>query len=115
MKRVFVEMPPFRRRVDEAGFDALAHIQNEMLPRLDHGDLMPGSGGLRKLRVSDPMRGKGKRGGFRIVYLDLPRISRTYLIALYDKDEKIDISEDEKKALRLLSKRIKEELRYEED
>jgi hypothetical protein len=115
MRRLFVEMPPFQRRVDRAGRDTLAGIQAELLERLDVGDMIVGTGGLRKLRVADPGRKKGKRGGFRVIYLDLPRMGRTYLVALYDKDEKIDVSADEKKILRSLVAQVKAEARNEEN
>ncbi len=32
------------------------------------GDLIPDTGGLRKVRFADPRRGKGKRGGLRVIY-----------------------------------------------
>lgn len=72
---------------------------------------MQGTGGLRKLRMADAGRGKGKRGGLRVIYLDLPDAERTYLLALYDKGEKADISADEKKGLRELVKILKSEAR----
>ncbi len=42
---------------------------------------MPGCGGLRKIRYADPQRGKGKRGGLRIIYLFIPNVTGfSYLI-----------------------------------
>ncbi len=72
---------------------------------------MPGTGGLRKIRIADAGRGKGKRGGYRVIYLDLPGVARTHLLALYDKDEKGDISNDEKRHLRTIAERIRKEVR----
>ncbi len=46
-----------------------------------------------------------------MIYLDLPNVERTVLLALYDKDEKDDISQDEKKALRALVEKLKKEAR----
>ena len=100
-------MPPFQRRIDRAGREALSAIQNELLARLEAGDVIAGTGGLRKLRVADPGRGKGKRGGFRVIYLDIPHLARTYLLALYDKDEKIDISPAERRILRSMAAQLK--------
>src|SRR6185437_3007775 len=66
------------------------------------GDVIPKSGGIRKLRWS--ARGKGTRGGSRIIYfyhgLEMP----LYLLAIYAKNEKVDLSAKELKALRGLSK-----------
>lgn len=71
---------------------------------------MPGCGGLRKLRMPDAGRGKGKRGGFRVIYLDLPEVARIHLIKLYDKSEKDDLSSDDRKILRTLAGLIKREV-----
>ena len=108
MRRLFVEISSFRKRVDEEGPDVLRVIQDELLENLEAGQVIQGTGGLRKLRVADNSRNKGKRGGFRVIYLDLPHIERTYLLALYDKDEKEDISPDEKRILRALVTTLKE-------
>ena len=64
---------------------------------------------MRRLFVEAPSfsRGKGKRGGFRIIYLDLPARETTCLLYLYDKGERTDISADEKAALRGLAVRLK--------
>lgn len=111
MKRSFVESSLFARRVNQEGTETLKEIQTEVLKNPEGGRIIQGTGGLRKLRVGDTGRGKGKRGGFRIIYLDLPHVERTHLVALYDKDEKEDISKDEKKALKALVEQIKREAR----
>ncbi len=70
--------------------------------------MIQGTGGVRKLRVADPARKKGKRGGFRVLFLDLPRVALTYLLCFYGKDEAEDLSADEKKAIAAMVKQIKE-------
>lgn len=59
------------------------------------------------MRVADPTRGKGKRGGLRTLFLDLPEKEKTYLLYLYGKDESEDISPNEKKAILSLVKILK--------
>lgn len=86
-------------------------IQGELLERLESSPVIPGTGGLRKLRVSDAGRGKGKRGGYRVIYLDIPEMKRTYLLGLYGKGDKADLSQDEKKVLKGLVERLKREAR----
>lgn len=101
MRRVFVESSGFRARVDSRGGDPiLRRIQHLILENPERGDTIAGTGGIRKMRVEDASRGKGKRGGLRVLYLDLPDRGKTYFLALYDKNEKDDISSDEKKILR---------------
>lgn len=42
-------------------------FQNLLMLQPEDGDLIPGRGGLRKLRFADARRGKGKRGGLRVI------------------------------------------------
>lgn len=109
MRRTFVEIGSFQRKIDREGLGTLRLIQAELLGNPEAGPVIPGTGGLRKARIADPSRGKGKRGGYRVIYLDLPRVEKTYLLALYDKDEKDDISPDEKRILRALVEELKRE------
>ncbi len=68
------------------------------------GDLMPGTGGLRKLRFADARRGKGKRGGLRIVYYWWNAGFQFWLFTLYDKDEMADLTQQQRKALKEMIK-----------
>ena len=65
----------------------------------EKGDVIKGCGGLRKVRVADPKRKKGKRGGARVIYLHVPEARWFYMLDIYGKDEKDDLSNDEKKLL----------------
>ncbi|MEI8022148.1 MAG: type II toxin-antitoxin system RelE/ParE family toxin [Schlesneria sp.] len=75
----------------------------------DTEGVMPGCGGLRKLRTADLKRGKGKRGGARLIYLYVPEARHFYMLDIYGKDEKDDLTNDEKKVLRLLAIELKRE------
>lgn len=109
MRRTFIETSSFQRKVDKEGRGALRLIQAELLKNLEAGRVIQGTGGLRKARIADPGRGKGKRGGYRVIYLDLAEVEQTYLLALYDKGEKDDISPDEKRILKALVEELKRE------
>jgi hypothetical protein len=53
---------------------------------------MPGTGGFRKLRWADPRRGKGRKGGLRVIYLYyFPGDQQIWLMTLYDKAEASDL------------------------
>jgi mRNA-degrading endonuclease RelE of RelBE toxin-antitoxin system len=110
MNLTFVEMPWFtqrlKSRLDDEGFRA---IQEELLRNPRKGAIMPGCGGLRKVRAADPGRGKGKRGGVRIIYLNIPEACRVDLFDVYGKGEKDDLTAQEKKALAGLVKQVREE------
>ena len=110
MRRTFVELPQFERFIDSYEYQGLLElIQEEILMNPDRGDVIPNTGGLRKDRCKDLSRGKGKRAGIRYLFLDLPDTEKTYLIALYSKGTKIDISPDERKIIRSLVKALKQE------
>lgn len=66
----------------------------------ESGVLMPGTGGFRKIRWEDMRRGRGKRGGLRIIYYFLSKERQIWFFTLYDKDEAADLTSDEKKALK---------------
>jgi mRNA-degrading endonuclease RelE of RelBE toxin-antitoxin system len=69
MKAVFIELPAFSRyRSDYLDDDELLRLQRAMMTKPEAGDVIEGTGGLRKLRHGDARRGKGKRGGLRIIY-----------------------------------------------
>lgn len=70
--------------------------------------MIMGTGGLRKFRFSDPSRGKGKRGGTRIIYYWWGGGSQFWLFTLYNKDELADLTNDQRQ---LLSQMLKQELK----
>lgn len=87
--------------------DAYAELQKELIASPQKGDVMPGCGGLRKLRITDPKRQKGKRGGARLIYLHIPEADQFYLLDIYGKGEKDDLTPVEKKDLRQLARAYK--------
>jgi hypothetical protein len=87
--------------------DLLNVIQEDLLKNPVRGDLVQGLGGIRKARVANPLRGKGKSGGYRYLFLFLETRSHIHLLYLLDKDEQEDLSNEERKALRALVAQIK--------
>ena len=110
MKALFVELPAFERhRSNYLSDEAYRGLQNEMLKDPEAGDVITGTGGLRKLRYGDATRGKGKRGGLRIIYYWWDPKKQFWLFTLYDKDELGDLSPKEKAILKTLLKQELEE------
>lgn len=69
MKATFIELPAFaRNRSEYLDDDAFKDIQQMLLQSPDAGDVIKNTGGLRKIRFGDATRGKGKRGGLRVIY-----------------------------------------------
>lgn len=82
--------------------DVLSLIQADLLDNPVRGDLLQGLGGIRKARCSNPARGKGKRGGYRFLYLYLESRHHIHLLYLLDKGEQEDLTNEERKALCVL-------------
>ena len=97
----FIEATSFTRYVAEyLADDEYRELQNRLADNPELGNLMPGTGGFRKLRWKDARRGKGRRGGLRVIYYFFPANQQIWLMTLYDKDEASDLTAGEKKALR---------------
>jgi mRNA-degrading endonuclease RelE of RelBE toxin-antitoxin system len=84
-------------------------FQNALVRNPEKGAVMPNCGGLRKVRVEDPRRGKGKRGGFRVIYLHIPEAQRIDLLAIYSKDKQDDLTGKQRKALKAMAERARRE------
>jgi len=101
LKALFVELPAFaRHRAEYLDDDAFRRLQVVLLREPEAGDVMAGTGGLRKLRFPDRRRGKGRRGGLRVVYFWWAAGRQFWLFTLFDKDEMPDLSPREREWLR---------------
>lgn len=95
----FVETSVFTRQIDqlltedERGL-LMQHLVNQ--PRA--GGVIPGSGGLRKLRWS--ASGRGKRGGARIIYYLQVSQSRVLLLSAFANNERSALTKEQVKTLR---------------
>jgi hypothetical protein len=108
MRAIFIESIEFTAWVSSSLPDeTYAALQLDLMENPEAGDVMPGCGGLRKIRVSDPRRGKGKRGGARVIYLYVPEVRQFYMLDAYGKDERDDLNADEKKQLAGMAKTLK--------
>ena len=97
----FVEAPAFSRyREDYLDDEGFGELQQSLATAPEAGDLVPGAGGIRKLRWKDPRRKKGKRGGLRVIYYCFLSEEEIWLLTLYDKDEAADLTKKEKDHLR---------------
>ena len=109
MKATFVELPAFeRRRAEYLDVEQFSALQDMLLEHPEAGDVMTGTGGLRKLRYADRRRGRGRRGGLRVIYFFWPEGSQFWLFTLYDKNEMSDLTFRQRAVLKEL---VKNELR----
>ena len=108
MRLTFVETEIFTRRILSLGLEeGLRRLQLELLASPEAGDVDPGTGGLRKLRMADERRDKGRRGGARVHYLWLPHRSLVYLLYVYTKGEASTLTMSQKRELRAVVAAIK--------
>lgn len=109
MKRTFIEVPTFTKKWKELGLtdENLRQLENVLLGNPKAGDVIQGTGGLRKIRI--PMENKGKSGGGRVIYVDIELKETIYFINVYAKNEQDDLTEEEKKAFKAVVKILKEE------
>ena len=109
VKAVFVELPPFEHyRADYLDDDAFLRLQRLLMLNPDAGAVIPGTGGLRKLRFIDERRGKGKRGGLRVIYYWWEPGLQFWLFTLYDKDETSDLTKAQRETLKQMIKNVLE-------
>jgi hypothetical protein len=108
MHAIFIELVNFSRHREEYLSDKeFQAFQKMLLAEPEKGDLIQGTGGLRKVRHGDEARNKGKRGGCRVIYYWWEKHRELWLFTIYGKDVKDDLTEDEKKTLK---KRLTAEL-----
>lgn len=97
----FIEAPAFSRYLREyLGDEDYRSLQQELAANPELGDVMQGTGGFRKFRWADPRRGKGRRGGLRIIYYYFESDHQIWFLTLYDKDESSNLTAKERKALK---------------
>ncbi len=103
----FIETPTFTRLVTALLSDEeYRALQNELLEDPERGVLIQGGGGIRKLRFA--ARGRGKRGGVRVIYYWVKDRHQVYFLVVYPKSRKDDLSDGETAILRELVKGLRD-------
>ena len=107
MKREFIISKEFDRVWKECGLndDDLYELEVFLCKNPDAGDVMEGTGGVRKLRWA--LGGRGKSGGARVVYLDVVFAEHIYLITAFQKNEKANLNKRERNEMKAIVDAIK--------
>lgn len=91
-----------KRKVSQVDFD---NFKKVLMENPDEGELVTGTGGVRKTRLKSIS--KGKRGGFRVCYYNDPQEEEIFLLLLYSKNIKEDLTPEEKKLLKGITEVLK--------
>lgn len=102
MQRLFVYTDQFEKawKALSLNDEDLLNLENKLLDDPQAGKVISGTNGLRKYRI--PAKGHGKRGGARVLYVDFIMTQRIYFITAYAKNEKDDLTKDEKRQIRTM-------------
>jgi hypothetical protein len=101
-----LQLPKFKMEATELiGAEGIEAVAVYLIDHPDAGDVIPGAGGVRKLKWA--AKGKGKRDGVRIIYVYVVVAARIYLFRCYAKNVKTDLTIDEKKELRRIADHLK--------
>jgi hypothetical protein len=102
----FIEAPAFTRYLrNYLSDEGYRELQAEIVRNPECGDIMPGTGGFRKMRWADTRRGKGRRGGLRLIYYYFNSDQQVWLMAIYGEDEASDLTAKDKSALKAVIER----------
>ncbi|WP_226948724.1 type II toxin-antitoxin system RelE/ParE family toxin [Rhizorhabdus wittichii] len=105
-----IETAAYLAAAKDAGMDAAeqAAVVDLIAANPEAGDVMPGCGGARKLRVAKP--GRGKSGGYRVITYFAGEDVPVFLLTVFGKNEKANLTKGERNALAGLTKRLRDTL-----
>ena len=110
MTRTFIQTQEFSNNWDRLGFDDddLRKLEYEIMTKPEKYPVMRGTGGLRKARFA--FENQGKSGGVRVCYVDFVVKETIYLITVYPKSEKDNLSQSEKNQIKKMISLLEQSL-----
>ena len=111
MKREFVYVPTFEKSWKQLNLSEkeLRVLENLILEKPNIGEIIQGTGGLRKMRFA--IGNRGKSHSIRILYIDFSYYEKTYFLFAYPKNELENITETQKQIFKTMINILLEELR----
>lgn len=109
MTRTFIQTELFSREWDKLGLtdDDLRMLEKDLLTHSQDYPVIKGTGRLRKMRI--PLS-EGKSGGARVCYVDFVILDTIYLVMIYPKSRKENLSQSEVNALRKFIEKIESKI-----
>ena len=102
---VFIETPTFTKSITGLFTDnEYRLLQNELTQNPEAGDIIPGGGGVRKIRFA--VQGRGKRGGARLIYYWQKSQDRVFMLIAYTKAKQTDLDPEQAAFFKMLVKEL---------
>ncbi|WP_198376836.1 type II toxin-antitoxin system RelE/ParE family toxin [Neoroseomonas rubea] len=97
-----IETPDYLADADDAGMTAAERktVVDTIAKNPDAGEMIVGTGGARKVRFARPSAGKGKSGGYRVITYFAGADVPVFLLNVFAKGDRVDLSQAERNALR---------------
>ena len=110
MTRTFIQTAEFSKCWDYLGLDGddLRRLEYEILSNPKAGPVIRGTGKLRKMRFA--FDGRGKSRSARVCYVDFPDVGTVYLITIYEKKEKDNLTAAERSSIRKMIQILEQSL-----
>lgn len=110
MIRLFIHTEPFRKCWKAMGLsdNDLSQLEKALLENPHAGDVIEGTGGARKIRIT-LNDNRGKSGGGRVIYVDIFEKSKIYLLFAYPKNVQENLNAEQKKTIRNMIEAIEKE------
>ncbi len=109
MRHVIVQLPGFAREAKRAGLspEDLRLIELDIMEDPEAFPLMAGTGGPRKMRFSPESRRGGKSGGVRVCYFLITPAEHVYLVTVFSKNDKPNLSPADAQAIAQVIARVR--------
>lgn len=110
MTREFIILPEFEKQWKHLNLtdDDLKRLQSMLILSPQEGDVMQGTGGIRKIRFA--LENRGKSGSVRVIYIDFLMYEKIYLLTAYPKNEKENLSQAERNQMKTLVEKLSQSL-----
>lgn len=106
MTRKFVSLPSFLSKWEKIGLDDsdMRRLEKELLENPKIGDVMKGTGGVRKMRFA--FEKTGKSGAARVIYIDFEVLEQIFFVDVFTKDKKENLTQGERNEIKKMVKLI---------
>jgi hypothetical protein len=115
VRYTFIQLRAFTAEAARAGMsnDDIRAMENDIMQRPLAWPIMPGTGGLRKMRFAPESASRGKSGGVRVYYFLADGAGRVYLTNVFSKNEKANLTQAQKAIIKGMIDRIRANLKKE--